>query len=264
MAGASYVRRYPRRRILVWTAFWICMLLLSSLIISLAGVIFVGTAVGLGVSSQDWGGYTVTSSILNPQPLVTAVSGSWVVPEVATSQNHTFSAVWVGLGGQFDKTLIQIGTEQDSIDGSSYYLAWYELLPAYSVTIDSLKISAGDVINASISLIDSQRNGWLMTLMDLSSGQRFELSTTYNSSRLSADWIVERPRINDTIASLAPFGQVAFTDITATVGNSMRGLQSFSFVRVSMRDSQNKPLVSVSTFSGQTKDRFNVTFLNSD
>jgi len=96
----------------------------------------------------------------------------------------------------------------------------------------------------------------------LTAGQRFERSIVYNSSKLSADWIVERPRINDTVTNLAWFGQVMFTDISATVGNSTRGLQSFSYIRVSMRDGQGNLLVSVSSFSGQAMDSFNVTFLS--
>ena len=239
------------------------MLLVSSLILALSGVVFVGTSVGLGVSSKSWGGYTVTSSILNPQPIVTSVSGSWTVPRVDVTQSNTFSAVWIGIGGQFEKTLIQIGTEQDSVNGVTYYNAWYELLPDFSVAIDSLKITPGDLMSASIYLVDSANDQWSMSITDLTTGQTFHQIVNYASSMLSAEWIVERPTINNAITSLAPFREVMFTDLVATIGNVSKGITSFSFIRVTMHGGQNNPLVLVSPFSGQTNTDFNVTYRGS-
>ena len=239
------------------------MLLTSAVVLSLAGIVFVGTSVGLGISSKSWGGYTVTSSILNPQPVVTGVSGSWIVPRVSVTQGDTFSAVWVGIGGQFEKSLIQIGTEQDSIKGSAHYLAWYELLPDYSVAIDTLKIFPGDLMTASISLIDANSNLWSMMISDLTTGEHFQQEVNYASSMLSAEWIVERPTVSNVVTNLASFGEVVFSDLSATIGNVSRGIDSFSFLKVTMRNSENSPLVSISAFSGQDTAAFNVTYLKS-
>ena len=257
------VRRHPRKRVVYWVTFWIVMLLISSLILSLAGVVFVGTSVGLGISSKSWGGYTVTSSILNPQPTVMGVSGSWVVPRVSVSPTDTFSAVWLGIGGQFEKSLIQVGTEQDSVNGSTYYLAWYELLPDYSVTINTVKIAAGDAISASIAIVDSASNLWSISIKDETNGQHFQQNVHYASSMLSAEWIVERPTVGNEVTSLALFGQVTFTNLSAKIGNVAKGIDSFTFLKVTMRDSQNNPLVSVSAFSGQSSSSFNVNYLKS-
>src|SRR5512136_567269 len=65
-------------------------------------------------ASLNWAGYAVAYNFSDPQPVVTGVSGSWIVPQVQVSQNDTFSAIWVGIGGTFGHTLIQAGTEQDS------------------------------------------------------------------------------------------------------------------------------------------------------
>jgi hypothetical protein len=239
------------------------MLLISSLILSLAGIVFVGTSVGIGISSKSWGGYTVTSSIIDPQPIVSGVSGSWHVPTINSTQGNTFSAVWIGIGGQFEKSLIQIGTEQDSVNGSTYYNAWYELLPDYSVTIDNLKIAPGDAISASINLVNSASNLWSMSITDETTGHNFQQDVNYASSMLSAEWIVERPNVGDVISNLAPFSEVGFTNLVATIGNTSRGIESFSFLKVTMRNSQNIPLVSVSAFSGQTTASFNVVYRRS-
>jgi hypothetical protein len=79
--------------------------------------------------SLDWAGYSVASDLINPQPEVTSINASWTVPVINVSIGDSFCATWIGVGGQFDDTLIQVGTEQDSIDGQATYSAWYELLP---------------------------------------------------------------------------------------------------------------------------------------
>ena len=81
------------------------------------------------LTSSNWSGYCVVSDLITPQPQVTSVSASWTVPAVNVSIGNSYSAAWIGVGGQYDDTLIQIGTEQDSINGRATFSAWYELLP---------------------------------------------------------------------------------------------------------------------------------------
>lgn len=133
-----------------------------------------------------WAGYAVAYNFSDPKPVITAVSGSWIVPQVKISHNDTFSAIWVGIGGTFGHTLIQAGTEQDSINGITYYSAWYEILPFDAVTITTMEISPGDTITTSINLISSALNMWSIELNDLSTGQSFNQDFFYDSSRLSA------------------------------------------------------------------------------
>jgi hypothetical protein len=65
----------------------------------------------LSSNDTNWAGYAVVSDIQNPQANVTGVSASWAVPEVIVSSEDKFSAVWIGIGGFFDNSLIQTGTE---------------------------------------------------------------------------------------------------------------------------------------------------------
>src|SRR5512139_1687364 len=92
------------------------------------------------VISLDWSGYVITSSYLNPQPVIVAINSSWTVPRVTPSPTDQFSAAWIGIGGQLDSTLIQTGTEHDSVNGNSVYSAWYEMLPNDSITITTMNV----------------------------------------------------------------------------------------------------------------------------
>ena len=124
--------------------------------------------------AANWAGYVVTNNFLNPTSTVLSVSGSWTVPSVKDIGTDAYSSVWVGIGGQFDHTLIQVGTEQDFANGSAKYYAWYEMLPNYSVPIDSIKISPGDHMHASISLVAANNSLWSISIEDLTNGGKFQ------------------------------------------------------------------------------------------
>jgi hypothetical protein len=185
----------------------------------------------------NWAGYAVSSDLQNPQPTVTGITASWNVPTIAASANDTFSAVWIGIGGQFDQTLIQCGTRQDFVNGKMQYAAWYELLPSTSVTIRMLNVSPGDLMQASIQLSDATLNQWVLNLTDRTNGQSFQRTFTYASSQLWAEWIVERPTVNNVISHLANFGNITFFDCTVTLGSATGGIGSFPANEVVMYSS---------------------------
>ncbi len=177
----------------------------------------------------NWGGYVIASDLQTPQPIIASVNASWIVPTVAPSVDDTFSAVWIGIGGQFpmDTSLIQCGTEQDSIRGQLVYSAWYELLPRTSVTIRTILVSPGDQMQASIQLVDVALSQWSINITDVTTGLSFQNTFRYNSNRLSAEWIVERPTVNRVIGALADFGSVTFEDCQANVGSISGSITSF-------------------------------------
>jgi hypothetical protein len=253
------IHRHRRRHVATWIMLWTLMFSVSIGLISVLALHFLGGTAAQNLSSLDWAGYIITSGFANPKPVVTSVSGSWIVPEITSSQQDTFSAIWIGIGGQSDQTLIQIGTEQDSIDGQPAYSAWYEALPDYSTDISEMNISKGDKITASISLIDSSNSVWLVSIEDESTGQRFEKNIFYESSKLSAEWIVERPTINNIFGGLAQFSSVTFASLKATVNGVTATVNNFPFARVVMVNRQNIELASVSAFSPKTLS-FSVAF----
>jgi hypothetical protein len=220
------------------------------------------------VASQNWAGYVTVSDTQNPEPIVTEVSASWTVPSVTLSQGATYSAVWIGIGGfsGSDHTLIQAGTMQDCVRGRTSYSAWYELLPNYVITIN-LSIRAGDQVNASILLIDSSLNRWLISIADLTTGQQYQKYVVYDSSQLSAEWIVERPMVGGRIANLADFGNVTFASCQTTLGATAGTISDFSNITVAMyqniiHGSGVTELTSVSELSNDGSS-FNVRTTNS-
>jgi hypothetical protein len=233
--------------------FAILLIILLGCMLIVALILFFPVLTGStnrSVSSFNWSGYVVATNLNNPQPLVTAIEGSWTVPGIDVSTKNTFSATWIGVGGQFesDTTLIQTGTEQDSINGVGTYSAWYELSPNTEVTIDSLSISPGDRITASISLSGPSANTSLLEIHDFTEGQSYHNSFVYASSMLSAEWIVERPKIGNALKNLANFSELTFTDCEATVGGKVETISSLPSIEVTMLN-QNTELASVSPLS---------------
>ncbi len=94
--------------------------------------------------SVNWAGYIATTDLQNPQPNVTAISASWTIPTIELSTDDTFSAVWIGIGGRYDQTLIQCGTEQRIVNGRLSYSVWYELLPENIIKIRNYNVHPGD------------------------------------------------------------------------------------------------------------------------
>jgi hypothetical protein len=215
---------------------------------------------GQGVVSTDWAGYIATAELEKPQ--VVGVNASWTVPRIGVFSSDAYSSAWIGIGGLSEKTLIQAGTEHDSINGQEYYSFWYEILPADAVRIDSVSISPGDLITTSITLVNSNTNQWAIRIHDVTSGQGFYRTFAYNSSRLSAEWIVERPRVSSGVTLLANFGTIRFTDSYAKVGDTVGKIASFPYSQIIMTSGLSKQLTAVSPL-GADGGSFNVTYLGS-
>ena len=212
---------------------------------------------------SNWSGYIVASDIQNRSPVVSSVSASWTVPEIKLSENNTFSSVWVGIGGYGEDTLIQTGTAQECINGKFVYYAWYELVPDHLVRISNIHVQAGDAVTASISLINENTNSWSIEIAAVSRGERFKRTFVYNSSWLSAEWVMERPKVNGNISTLADFGNVTFTECKATLDDVTGAIDKFSFAQFVMVSAEDKPLVSVSSLDGDGES-FTVSYLPSN
>jgi hypothetical protein len=229
-------------------------------------ITFQSTSPDSGMVADNWAGYAVASDLQNPAPEVTSVNGSWTVPSVSDVGVDAFSAVWVGIGGQYDKRLIQIGTEQDWINGVAVYSARYEMLPDQSITIESMQVSAGDKMQASVTLLDSGSNLWMLVITDVTCNQSFQTNLTYYPGRLSGEWIIERPDVNGVTSTLADFGSVTFTDCQANVGGN-GSISAFQNVKIVMQQSSQggSRTVQLADVSGLTAGgtRFTVSYLSS-
>jgi hypothetical protein len=197
------------------------------------------------IASVGWAGYIVASSF-NEQKDVVSVSGSWTVPTVNAASGGGYSSAWIGIGGQEDKTLIQVGTEQNVYNGDGSYGVWYEMLPALSTRIENFNVSPGDVMSAKITLVNPNSEQWNIQITDLTNGESFSQDFQYNSTRSSAEWILERSLVNGQITNLANFGSVTFNNCTVQVGDRSGIINDFTYSVVQMTNQQYERLATAS------------------
>jgi hypothetical protein len=94
----------------------------------------------------------------------------------------------------------------------------------------------------------------------LTSGNRFYRTFIYTSSRSSAEWIVERPQVNNEKTFLANFGTITFSDSYATIGDNVGKITRFPYSKVIMANELSAQLASVSPLNSYGAS-FNVTYL---
>lgn len=156
-------------------------------------------------NSFNWSGYVATGGKF------TGVSGTWIVPNPAQSGNSLAAhATWVGIGGVTSHDLIQAGTQAISApSGQIQFQAWIEKLPGTTRPI-SMTVRAGDSITATI--VQQSDNLWNVSLTNNTTGEKFQTTTTYNSSSSSAEWIQEMPSLGHAFVPIDSFGSVRFSN----------------------------------------------------
>ena len=165
--------------------------------------------------TMNWAGYVVETNLVTPEKKsVTDVQGSWRVPSVSASDTNTYSAIWVGLDGSSNRTVEQIGTEQDWSSGGPVYYAWFEMYPQRGYQIMDFPVSPGDRISAEVQWISKTSFNLMITNLTQSVG--FSIVRKRSAQRTSAEWIVEAPYFR-RVLSLADFGAATFTACSATV-----------------------------------------------
>ncbi len=151
----------------------------------------------------------------------TDVKGTWVEPTVSCTASTAASAFWVGLGGSLPGSpgLEQIGSSADCQYGRPSYYAWYEILPAASVTIP-MTVAPGDTITAEVN---ANGTTFTFTLADVTSGATFTKTATVSRPAIdSAEWIAEAPSIcsrSCQVMALANFGTANFSASSVTAND---------------------------------------------
>jgi hypothetical protein len=185
--------------------------------------------------SNNWFGYNQGSQERGTK--FHSIAGDWTVPRARQhSKGHAeSSSTWIGIGGgctdakctQGDETLIQTGTEQDvSAAGKPSYSAWWEVIPAPSLTI-SMKVRPGDHMRASINEAPKGTEVWHIRLQDLTRHETFKKTVPYTSTYATAEWIEETPIVIGTNAGLADLPRLSRTTFDrARVNGSPAGLRA--------------------------------------
>ena len=246
--GLQVKRKFRTRAVFLITV-WILLLAVSLSLLSILLATFNSNPQSQSIVSLSWAGYIIAKDFVNPQLEVIAINASWIVPKVNASAGDGRSSAWIGIGGQSDKTLIQVGTEHNSLGGQENYYVWYELLPDFAVRVTDIAVSPEDTIVASITLINSDTNQWNIQISDVTNGQAFSSNVIYNSTRSSGEWILERPNVNNQISTLSDFGNITFRDCYININHLTGTIAKFPFSKIQMRNSQIAQLTSVSTLS---------------
>ena len=221
--------------------------------------------------SSNWGGYN--QGAIEKGGIFTSVAGDWTVP-TATQHTHgqdEYSSAWIGIGGGCpdpncltpSATLIQTGTEQDvDASGKASYSAWWELIPAPSITIDSLTIHPGDRMHASITEAATGSNVWTISISDVTTAQSWSQTVPYSSTHDSAEWIVETPLVFGTggagLSAMPNLGTVHFD--LATANGHPAGLVASE--EIQLVDANGNPVATPSAPDAQ-QDGFNVCVFSS-
>jgi len=167
-----------------------------------------------GWLSTNWSGYAITGS----SGAFSAVTGCWLVPTVPVSSPDSFSSSWIGIDGFSNTDLIQTGTTQESFEGSLFYSAWWEILPADSMRFGT--VYPGDSVCASVT--EGSGGNWTIALQDRTDGINFSTVQAYSGPQDSAEWIMERPEVcapDCELSTLADYGEMTFDPGTVNGGN---------------------------------------------
>ncbi len=174
------------------------------------------------VASTNWAGYIAAGSGY------TAVEGQWTVPTVTPAKSPHVVATWVGIGGgtQTTSSLIQTGTTVTTVNRSTTYSAWIELIPAPSVFVHT--VHPGDHMIGVVEERSADR--WRVGIEDVTAGWTVETTTVSYAltSGLTAEWITERPTTGTTgaLLTLADFGSTRFHDLSVNKSATQTTLDS--------------------------------------
>jgi hypothetical protein len=156
------------------------------------------------VSSLNWAGLAETGATY------TGVSASWTVPTVQASVSQEVASSWIGIDGYSNSDLIQTGTEEDTVEGTTSYYAWWEILPAPETPI--FVVGAGDQMSAAVFQDPTPPNTWTIDITDHTRSESFSQDFAYSGPADSAEWIQEMTGTNPQYP-LANFGTANFTNL---------------------------------------------------
>jgi hypothetical protein len=195
---------------------------LTTALAVLAGGVFTPADAAGSNLSLNWAGYAVAASN------VTSVSGEFTVPQVELG-GPGFVAEWVGIGGYNTQDLIQAGIGQDAyVPGAAVdYYAWWEILPAAETVIPNKPVKPGD--HVTVTITNTSGSNWTIDMADSTQGWTFQQNVTYNSTKSSAEWIVEAPTLALVAQTVPPritpavfdgANKATINGVTQTVGAS--------------------------------------------
>lgn len=193
---------------------------------------------GLPTISENWSGYAAVSA-----KKFTYVHSTFIQPKITCpGVKNQWTSNWVGLDGFTSNTVEQDGTFAmcgGAASKTPVYEAWYELFPAGSVNVFTIK--AGDKMDVSVRFKSGK---FTLTVADLTSGKKVTHTAACSTcQRSSAEWIIERPALcNNTgtkcfLTELADYHTATMGASQAQVaGGAVSSVASFDNIPIFMID----------------------------
>jgi hypothetical protein len=189
---------------------------------SAGGRAIVSPRVGATVSNATSGNWSGAANLSPAGRPYTFVGGQWTVPSPNSANVGIFYASeWVGIDGWGSRDVLQAGTETQftrvSIITARRVYAWWEWFPANEVAISNLPVSAGDVMYCLICADTSSHATMYFSNQSQGVGTQFEVTAPAGTNLTGnvAEWIVERPSVNGSVANLTDYAACYFDECIA-------------------------------------------------
>jgi hypothetical protein len=185
-------------------------------------------------TSSNWSGAAIFAPAGKPYRFV---GGQWTVPSPnAPSDGTYYASEWVGIDGWNSSDVLQAGTETQItkilfITATQVY-AWWEWFPAGEVKISNLPVSAGDVMYCLICADSTTHATVSFSNQSTGVGTRFDITATGRTALTGnvAEWIVERPTVNSSVANLTDYAACYFDECIAGGSLNIDNLAAASLI----------------------------------
>ena len=206
-------------------------------------------------SSYNWSGYVDFSGASSyGSASYYYIYSDYIVPPArqafgACTGNWDWSSSWVGIDGWGSGDVLQAGSESDAYCSGSttaqYYSAWYEWYPYGEVRISGFPIAPGDEIFVEV-WHTSQTQGYAY-LVNYNNNQATEIGFTAPAGTYlvgnSAEWVVERPTVGGSLATLTNYISDPFWSAYAyTEAGTQYNPSSGSAYGITMLDNSGNPI----------------------
>jgi len=174
-----------------------------------------------------------------------SISAWWTQPFVQRAFADHLAAFWVGLDGYDSKTVEQVGTAAEAVNGHTHYAAWWQMCPSNAMQFFSNPVRPGDHLKGTVTY----RHGrYVLKITDTTRRWTRSVAKYGSYARSSAEVIAEAPASVNSgrLFPLPNFGRVTFHAIKVN-GSTPRNAFPLTMVT---RSGLTK--VSVSHFTGRS------------
>lgn len=173
------------------------------------------------IISKQWSGYgIILSEDTSHKNYINLTQAQWKIPKIyCKSTNNTSSSIWIGLGGilKNDETLIQLGSDQDCINGIQNNRLWMEINSVGPIdqVILPIEVHINDIICATINY-NYNLNKYILYIVNQNTSK--SVIKEYDDIKgpsLTVEWILEDTYNLGTnnVYSISNFTNVNFNKI---------------------------------------------------